>query len=353
MRLNVSATLLALVSSSVACSHHVRREALSAGPSLGLSARFVSLLKRQRQSKQNVKMFLNRVQNTSAPLFACYLGGEAGREPKDALQSTTVNLGNEEPDPNNDLGVTSYFLSDGGQAIMFDTLTSPVLASACLDMVQSDKQAGIGQVQQVVLSHKHQDHIAGVSAPELKQAKIITQDNTRQALAAARSRAPDETYTESKNLMVGQSNVTLLHFVGHTNDGTGACMGDVCLMGDECEDSVPFIAEPERIQSQIANLNSTIKTVQSRGIDKVCPAHGSGNTIAGGCFSLSLCQSNMRYLQLMASDLQTACGMSLQQLAPQFGRQSEEVTQAYAGVHKENCESLSQAQGGRRGRRGG
>ncbi|PFH59278.1 hypothetical protein XA68_12594 [Ophiocordyceps unilateralis] len=301
-------------------------------------------------------MFLNRVQNTSAPLFACYIGGEAGREPQNALQKATVNLGNEEPDSNNDLGVTSYFLSDGQQAMMFDTLTSPVLASACLEMVQNSNQGGnqqnnIGQVQQVVLSHKHQDHIAGLSAPELKQAKVITQDNTRQALAQANSRPPDQTYTDSATLSVGASNVNLLHFVGHTNDGTGACVGDVCLMGDECEDNVPFIAEPERIQSQIQNLGKTIQTVQNQGVDKVCPAHGNGNTIAQGCFPLSLCQSNMQYLQIMASDLQAACGQSLQELAPQIGRQPGDITKAYAGVHKENCQALSQVQGGsRRGR---
>ncbi|RDA92691.1 hypothetical protein CP533_3708 [Ophiocordyceps camponoti-saundersi (nom. inval.)] len=359
MRLEVSVVFVALISLSAACSRHVRREVQGPGPSLRLSARFVPIIKRQNQGKQNVNMFLNRVQNTSAPLFACYLGGESGREPQNALQSTTVNLGNEEPDPNNDLGVTSYFLTDGKQAIMFDTLTSPKLASACLQMVQnnnnqagnnqSNDQDSIGNVQQVVLSHKHQDHTAGLPAPELNQAKVITQENTRQALAQAKSRPPDETYAESATLSLGGNNVNLLHFVGHTNDGTGACVGDVCLMGDECEDNVPFIAEPERIQSQIQNLGKTIQTVQSQGVDKVCPAHGNGNTIAGGCFSLALCQSNMQYLQIMASNLQAACGQSLQQLAPQIGRQPGDITQAYAGVHEENCRSLKQAQGQGRG----
>ncbi|RDA89264.1 hypothetical protein CP532_0496 [Ophiocordyceps camponoti-leonardi (nom. inval.)] len=357
MRFEVPVVFVALISLATACSRHVRRDAHGQGPSLKLSARFVPIVKRQNQGKQNVNMFLNRVQNTSAPLFACYIGGESGREPQNALQSMTVSLGNEEPDPNNDLGVTSYFLSDGKQAVMFDTLTSPVLASACLKMVQRNDQAGnqsndqgsIGNVQQVILSHKHQDHTAGLPAPELDQAKVITQENTRQALAQAKSRPPDETYGESATLSIGENNVNLLHFVGHTNDGTGACVGDVCLMGDECEDNVPFIAEPERIQSQIQNLGKTIQTVQSQGVNKVCPAHGNGNTIASGCFSLALCQSNLDYLKIMASNLQEACEKSLQQLAPEIGRQPEDITQAYAGVHEENCQSLRQAQGQRGG----
>ncbi|POR34816.1 Uncharacterized protein TPAR_05011 [Tolypocladium paradoxum] len=287
-RHDLFAAVLALAGNAVACLHQGHLQARWPGPSLSLSSENVPSMK--RQSRSNIPVFFGMVQNTTTPMLACFAGGSEGKVPQNTIAKKNVNLRGERFDPNLELGVTVYFpLVSENCAIMFDTQTSPTLASACLDFMS---EMGVG-VNNVVLSHKHQDHVNGLSAAQLNNVPVIAQKNTKTALARGKGRLPDQTFGETQTLSFGGAKVDLVHFKGHTNDGTGACMGDFCLMGDECEDNIPFIAEPNRIGQQIQNLGQTIQTVQSKSIQKVCPAHGNGATIFNGCFTLDLCKSNL------------------------------------------------------------
>ncbi|PHH82777.1 hypothetical protein CDD82_4851 [Ophiocordyceps australis] len=275
-------------------------------------------------------------------MYACFAGGSENKVPQNFEAKEVVDLQDEAVDPNLELGVTVYFPQvSANQVIMYDTSTSPKLASACLDFVE---QMGMG-VSNVVLSHKHGDHTAGLESKDLDKIDVVAQENTKSALSQGKGRVPDETFKQKANLGSGNNKVALMHFTAHTNDGTAACMGNLCLMGDECEDNIPFIAEPDRVVDQAKNLKQTIQTLESQSVDKVCPAHGNGATIFDGCFGLGLCKSNLKYLQLISSDTENTCAQTLQQLAPKIGRKEKDITQVYAEIHQQNCKAVASANG--------
>ncbi|KJZ72573.1 hypothetical protein HIM_08097 [Hirsutella minnesotensis 3608] len=363
-RLGMSTTgLLALVGCATACMQHASLDARWPGPSLELSSQHVPMMKRQRQ-QQTVDVFFGQVQNAPVTMHACFaVNTQEQQKPQNFQTMQTIDL--QKGDSNLDLGVAVYFTQDGNQAIMYDTQPVPELASTCLGMMQ---QQGVN-VNQIVLSHKHQDHVGGLGSDALNQIPVLAQDNTLKALQQDGGRTPDETYTDFKALTIGNVNVNVSHFDAHTNDGSGLFINNaMVLMGDECEDNIPFIAEPERIQSQRDNLNQRINEIKAQGINKVCPAHGNGQTILDGCFGLDLCVSNLKYLDIMMNDLNNACDFAggggngngnaknqafqkLQQLAPQLDKQSGEIREAYGVAHLSNCRSLQQLEGG--GRQGG
>ncbi|PHH66945.1 hypothetical protein CDD81_5297 [Ophiocordyceps australis] len=338
MRTDTLTAIAALAALGTACLHNL--ETRWPGPSLALSAKFVSKFKRQEQGQDQGKIpvFFGALQNTSTPMYACFAGGSENKVPQSFEAKQVVDLQDESVDPNLVLGVTVYFPQvSQNEVIMYDTSTSPKLASACLGFVE---QMGM-QVRDVVLSHKHQDHTAGVDARQLDAIPVVAQENTKTDLAQGNGRLPDKTFRQEASIGSGNNALDLLHFNAHTDDGTAACMGNLCLMGDECEDNIPFIAEPERVLNQAQNLQQTIQTLESKSVDKVCPAHGNGDTIFEGCFGLDLCKSNLKYLQLISSDTRNTCAQTLQQLAPKIGRRERDITQAYASIHEENCRALT------------
>lgn len=325
-------------------------------------------MKRQRQQPQKVDVFLRPVDKVGAAnMSACFAVNTLAQGKPEGKRDVVVDL--QEGDSNLDLGVTVYFIVDGKQAIMYDTQPKPELASSCIRLMEKQNV----QVKQIVLSHKHGDHVGGLASPELNNIKVLAQVNTKDDLVAANeaarkkggttNRVPDETYTDFKTLSLGETDINVVNFDAHTDDGSGLFINnDVVLMGDECEDNIPFIADAERVQTQKQNLEQRINEIEAQGIKTICPAHGNGATIFNGCFTLDLCKSNLAYLETMTTELQNACdflerdsnGGSIQEgqalkklklLAPGFNMRPEDIREAYGGVHLSNCLSLSEAQG--------
>ncbi|XP_044721436.1 uncharacterized protein HRG_04351 [Hirsutella rhossiliensis] len=116
--------------------------------------------------------------------------------------------GLQQGDSNLDLGVTVYFIEDGNQAVMYERQPVAELASTCIGMMQERGANG----NEIVLSHKHQDHVEGLTSSQLNQVSVLAQDNTKTAPAQDGAMVPDETYTDFKALSVGATNINVTHF---------------------------------------------------------------------------------------------------------------------------------------------
>lgn len=199
------------------------------------------------------------------------------------------------------LGIASYAIVGGGEAIVFDSHISPDHAKAVRDHLD-----GLGVRRfTLVLSHWHDDHIAGNAV--FADGPIVAHRLTRDALVAHRDELesgdppiqplilPTETFADRLILTVGGRTVEALHFDIHSADGVVLRLADagLVLAGDVVEDTVTYISEPERTATHIAELGRLAALPFSR----LLPAHGDPGRIAAGGYNGGLIAANRDYLR--------------------------------------------------------
>ena len=234
-----------------------------------------------------------RIHQPYPGLFAYYDGRIAGKR----LHS---------PEPNwlddgaYSLGVASFALVSGAQALVYDTHIS-------LDHARSIRHhlegLGVSSIR-VVMSHWHTDHVAGNGG--FADCPILANSLTIETLKAKRKVLENKTPpikpvvmpTESfdgEMLTIGSWTVQLLQFDIHSADGTVLfipAMG-VLLAGDTLEDTVTYISEPEHIDRHILDL----KRMAELPIRHILPNHGAEEIIAAGGYPPSLIEANRLYLE--------------------------------------------------------
>ena len=235
-----------------------------------------------------------RIHQPYPGLFAYYDGRIAGKR----LHS---------PEPNwlddgaYSLGVASFALVSGAQALVYDTHIS-------LDHARSIRHhlegLGVSSIR-VVMSHWHTDHVAGNGG--FADCPILANSLTIETLKAKRKVLenktppikpvvmPTESFDGEMTLTIGSWTVQLLQFDIHSADGTVLfipAMG-VLLAGDTLEDTVTYISEPEHIDRHILDL----KRMAELPIRHILPNHGAEEIIAAGGYPPSLIEANRLYLE--------------------------------------------------------
>ena len=200
-----------------------------------------------------------------------------------------------------ELGIASYAIVAGDEAIVYDTHASLDHARAVRAHLQ-----GIGVTSvRVVLSHWHTDHVAGNQI--FSDCEIIANHLTAKAMQANRDKlengdppirpvvVPNRLFEGSLSLTIGGQVIELLQFDIHSADGTVIFMPEsgILLAGDTLEDTITYISEPEHTTTHIAELNR----LASLPIRRILPNHGERGRIASGGYDTSLIEANRDYLQ--------------------------------------------------------
>lgn len=234
-----------------------------------------------------------RILNPAPGIHAYYDGRIAGRR----LHSEGPNWLD---DGAYSLGIASYSIVDGDQALIYDTHISLDHARAIRAHVEN---LGAKDIR-VVLSHWHDDHIAGNAM--FADCESIALGLTAERLAENRAKIeaadppisplvmPTTLFNDRLDLSVGDRRVELHHFAIHSADGNAIWLPEEKLMlaGDTLEDTVTYISEAFEIGRHISELDRMAGLV----IDRILPAHGDPQRIAAGGYDVSLITANRSYL---------------------------------------------------------
>lgn len=252
------------------------------------------------------------------------------------------------------LGIASYAIVDGDEALVYDTNIS--LPHARL-VRQALADAGFTRLR-VVLSHSHLDHIAGNAV--FADCEIIAHSLTVTAMAQQRAAIeagsqsgappirplvmPTTSYEGTKQLQVGAIPVELRHVDIHSRDGTMLVLPERNLMlaGDALEDTVTYVAEPLRLEHHLSDLNR----MAAWGMRYILPNHGAKASIAAGGYGPGLIDATERYVrhlircrsepELRCLDLRTVAARDL-------AAANIVYFEPYEAVHRRNVEAVCTA----------
>ncbi len=251
------------------------------------------------------------------------------------------------------LGICTYAIIDGSQALVYDTHISLPHARFIRRTLE---ELGVTSVR-VVLSHWHDDHIAGNEV--FQDCEIIANRLTASALERGRAGIesgdppirplvpPNRIFEDSLSLTVGTIPIELRQVEIHSHDGTVLLMpgAGLLLAGDTLEDSVTYVSEPERLSEHLVDL----ERMAGWQFDRILPNHGSLEAIEAGGYDRSLITATEVYVRKLL-----ACRRD-PELAKQdlrtFGADIFATTAAvyfapYETVHRQNVDAVL-ATGGR------
>ncbi|MDQ0391028.1 MBL fold metallo-hydrolase [Labrys monachus] len=232
-------------------------------------------------------------------LFAYYDGRIAGRR----LHSPGPNWLD---DGAYALGIASYAVVDGDEALVYDTHVSLDHARAIRAHLEG---LGVASLR-VVLSHWHDDHVAGNAV--FADCEIIALKRTAEALSAHRDELekadppiaplvmPNRLFEGGLDLAVGRTRVELRPFDIHSADGNVLWLPEsgVLLAGDTLEDTITYVSEPEHIDAHIRELGR----LRGWPIARILPNHGDPGRIASGGYEASLIDANRTYLERLRAE---------------------------------------------------
>jgi cyclase len=204
------------------------------------------------------------------------------------------------------LGVCSYALIDGGEALVYDTHISAAHAAAIRRELE---RLGVQHIV-VVLSHWHPDHIAGNEA--FADCEIISSRLTRDRLTQERSALeagtsdegppsisplvlPTTSFEGSAQLSVGKLRVEALQMNIHTADSVILHLPreGLLLAGDTLEDTVTYVSEPDALEVHLRELERLRRLEATR----IYPNHGSPHTLETTGYDEGLIRATESYLR--------------------------------------------------------
>jgi cyclase len=204
-----------------------------------------------------------------------------------------------------ELGVCSYALIDGADALVYDTHISVPHAAAIRETLE---RLGATRIT-VVLSHSHLDHIAGTEA--FADCEIVANTLTAERLRSHRSAIedashsgppaiaplilPTTTFEGRTQLEVGGLQVDLIQFDIHSKDATVLHVPreGLLLAGDTLEDTVTYVSEPEGLTAHLGEL----ERMRGLGLDRLYPNHGSPDRIQAGGYRDTLIPATQQYVE--------------------------------------------------------
>jgi glyoxylase-like metal-dependent hydrolase (beta-lactamase superfamily II) len=221
------------------------------------------------------------------------------------------------PDPNwvddaaNKLGVATYAIHQGNEAIVVDTF--PTIAQA--QWQRSTLEAmGITHFT-VVTTHWHNDHIAGnevyadseiVMTARGRQFMVDLKDDLEAGTTLFGPPAinpvilPTQTYVGSKVMHVGCIRVELNQINIHSPDETVIVLPQdrLLLSGDTTEDTETFMVEYADLKIHSANLKAMKKW---KSYDRILPNHGNPDRIEEGGYDKSFITATADYIDNMVA----------------------------------------------------
>jgi cyclase len=205
------------------------------------------------------------------------------------------------------LGICSYALIDGRDAIVYDTHVSVPHAKKIRRMLEG---LGVRNIA-VVLSHWHLDHVAGTEA--FADCEIIANRLTAEALGARKAAIeagtdsgppsinplilPTTTFQGHSHIHCGGLHIDLVEFDIHSRDGTALHLPreSLLLAGDTLEDTVTYVAEPGGLDRHVAELDR----MWGLSIDRIFPNHGDPTAIENGGYRKNFIRATQQYIRML------------------------------------------------------
>ena len=205
------------------------------------------------------------------------------------------------------LGIASYAIVDGHEALVYDTHCSNDYARAIREHLST---IGITKFT-VLLSHWHLDHVAGTevfrdcpiianqrTADHLAKHKSAIEDGTDHGLPAINPLImPTQTFSKSMNFKLGSLDLQFLEFNIHSDDASVVWIAEqgVLLAGDTMEDPVTYVGEPEHMNTHLADLDH----IWALGPTHILPNHGHADVIAKGGYGKTLIRATQQYIRML------------------------------------------------------
>ena len=250
-----------------------------------------------------------------------------------------------------ELGIASYAIVDGEDALVYDTHISIPHAR----LIRSHLEARGVRRLSVVLSHWHLDHIAGNEvfadceimahvwcAGEMERRKTRIETGTEDgAPPIVPLVPPTRTYRDVLPIEVGGLHVELRHADIHSRDQTLLVLPDqgVLLAGDALEDTVTYVAEPQGLERHLIDL----ERVAAWGARHVLPNHGAREIIAAGGYGPGLITATSRYVERLLrcpSDAALAEEDMRSFVAPELAKGWIHYFAPYDPVYRENVKAV-------------
>ena len=248
------------------------------------------------------------------------------------------------------LGIASYAIVSGAQALVYDTHVSVPHAQA----IRAELTAqGVTDIT-VVLSHWHKDHVAGTAA--FADCRIISNAKTASHLAHHRADIesgqrhppainllvmPTQTFDGAMQLQVGAVTVALFEANIHSDDATVLWLpaSRILLAGDTVEDCCTYVAEPQDLRLHLADLDRLTALAPSW----VLPNHGHPDRIAAGGYGPGIIPATQSYIRWL---LQVQVNPSLATIplhtviATELAAETLDWFAPYETVHRANINAV-------------
>jgi cyclase len=255
------------------------------------------------------------------------------------------------------LGIASYAIVDGDEALVHDTGTT--LAHGRLIREELGRR-GVTRIT-VVLSHWHLDHVAGTDA--FAGSPVISNERTAEHLRAKRAAIeagtlegppaisplalPTRTFAERETRTVGATTVELIWANIHSDDQTILWLPERRLLfcADAMEDTITYVGDPDQFDAHLRDLERLAELKP----DRILPAHGDPDRIAGGGYPPELneaTRSYIRLLQRMPSEPELREVPLRELIADSLTAGTLVYFEPYEAVHRQNVETVLTANGG-------
>lgn len=203
------------------------------------------------------------------------------------------------------LGIATYAIVSGDEALVYDTHIS-LAHAALIRRVLAER--GVRRTT-VVLSHWHDDHVAGNAA--FRGCDIVARRLTADLLEANRPHfaagnppidplvMPTRLIDGPEEMTIGTLRVRLLPADIHSEDALLLHLPDADLLfaGDALEDPLTYVAEPLRLEAHLADLDR----IAAWGVARILPNHGDPDVIAAGGYRSDFIGATRRYVASLVS----------------------------------------------------
>jgi len=249
------------------------------------------------------------------------------------------------------LGIASYAIVDGDEALVYDTGTT--LAHGRLIREELGRR-GAAHIT-VVLSHWHLDHVAGTEA--FAGSPVLSGERTaahlrekREAIEAGTLEGPPaisplvlptRTFAGREALPVGDIAVELVPVDIHSDDATVLWLPERRLLfcGDTMEDTVTYVGEPDALDIHLRDLERLAALEPAR----ILPCHGAPDRIADGGYPAELNEATRSYIRLlrrMPSEPELREAPLRELIADPLVAGTLTYFEPYERVHRQNVEAV-------------
>ena len=249
------------------------------------------------------------------------------------------------------LGIASYAIVDGEEAVIYDTHIT-VEHAAFIRKALEDK--GVRKFT-VVLSHWHLDHVAGTkafddcvviankhTAEHLKIHKAAIEAGTHHGLpAVAPLIMPTQTFEGSMTLQLGNLHLELIEANIHSDDATIIWIKSlgILLAGDTMEDTVTYVGEPENFDIHLKDLDR----LWALNPAHILPNHGDPDIISLGGYEKTFIRATQQYIRMLkrcVNDPELRVKPLQEVINGPLEAGWVNMFEPYESVHKQNVETV-------------